>query len=57
MVGDSTASDIEGGRAAGMFTIWLDPDHKDPTPTCVDLRVRDLDELHLAWLAARGGTA
>ena len=25
MVGDSTSSDIEGGRAAGMFTIWLDP--------------------------------
>ena len=26
MVGDSTASDIAGGRAAGMFTIWLDPE-------------------------------
>ena len=57
MVGDSTASDIEGGRAAGMFTIWLDPAHKDPTPTCVHLRVRDLDELHRAWRAARGGAA
>jgi 4-nitrophenyl phosphatase len=52
MVGDSTASDIEGGRAAGMFTIWLNSEHDGPPPACVDLPVRDLEELHRAWLAA-----
>jgi glycerol-1-phosphatase len=54
MVGDSIASDVTGGRAAGMFTIWLDPDQEGPPPGCVDLRVRDLDELHRLWRAARG---
>lgn len=53
MVGDSTASDIQGGRAAGMFTIWLNPEPDGPPPSCVDLMVRDLRELHRAWLAAR----
>ena len=49
MVGDSTASDIAGGRAAGMFTIWLDPEDNDSQPDCVDLKVRDLPELHQLW--------
>jgi 4-nitrophenyl phosphatase len=53
MVGDSTASDIAGGRAAGMFTIWIDPDDPGPPPSCVDLRVRGLDELHRLWREAR----
>jgi 4-nitrophenyl phosphatase len=53
MVGDSTASDIRGGRAAGMFTIWLNPDHEGPPPDGVDLHIRDLNELHRSWLAAR----
>ncbi len=53
MVGDSTASDIEGGRKAGMFTIWLKPEHQGPVPDCVDLLVRDLGELHRLWRAAR----
>jgi HAD superfamily hydrolase (TIGR01450 family) len=53
MVGDSTASDIEGGRKAGMFTIWLNPEHQGPLPACVDLLVRDLGELHRLWRAAR----
>ena len=52
MVGDSTASDIEGGRAAGMFTIWLDPEDDDPKPDCADLKVRDLAELHRALAAS-----
>jgi HAD superfamily hydrolase (TIGR01450 family) len=56
MVGDSTASDIAGGRAAGMFTIWMNPEQQGPMPSSVDLRVRDLDELHRAWRAARAGT-
>ena len=25
MIGDSQSSDIQGGRKAGMFTVWLDP--------------------------------
>jgi len=52
MVGDSTASDIEGGRAAGMFTIWLDPENNDSKPACADLKVRDLAELHQLWRRA-----
>ena len=54
MVGDSIASDITGGRAAGMFTIWLNSNEDEITPTSVDLRVRDLHELHRSWRAARG---
>ncbi len=53
MVGDSISSDIRGGRAAGMFTIWLHPDHEGPPPDGVDLHVRDLTELHRTWLDAR----
>jgi 4-nitrophenyl phosphatase len=53
MVGDSTASDIEGGRKAGMFTIWLKPEYQGPPPDCVDLLVRDLGELHRLWREAR----
>ena len=53
MVGDSTASDIEGGRAAGMFTIWLNAEHQGPLPASVDMLVRDLDELHRAWRGTR----
>lgn len=53
MVGDSTASDIDGGRAAGMFTIWLNPDHQGPPPESVDLHVRDLEELRRFWRQSR----
>ncbi len=53
MVGDSTASDMIGGRAAGMFTIWLNADPDEIVPTSVDLRVHDLDELHRLWRDAR----
>jgi HAD superfamily hydrolase (TIGR01450 family) len=53
MVGDSMASDIAGGRAAGMFTIWLDPEDDDPQPESVDLKVRDLPELNRLWRQAR----
>ncbi len=55
MVGDSTASDIEGGRGVGMFTVWLTADDEGPTPDCVNLRVSSLDELHRAWRSAREG--
>ena len=53
MVGDSTASDITGGKAAGMFTIWLDPEDDDIQPDCADLKVRGLPELHQLWRQAR----
>ncbi len=53
MVGDSTASDIEGGRKAGMFTIWLKPDPERALPASVDLLVPDLEVLHRLWRAAR----
>jgi HAD superfamily hydrolase (TIGR01450 family) len=53
MVGDSTASDIAGGRAAGMFTIWLDPDHDAPQPASADMKVRDVAALHELWRQAR----
>jgi len=52
MIGDSTSSDIEGGRAAGMFTIWLDPENNDPKPACADLKVCDLVELRQVWRKA-----
>jgi 4-nitrophenyl phosphatase len=54
MVGDSTESDIAGGRAAGMFTIWLNSSDDVSQPCGVDLKVRDLAELHRLWRAARG---
>jgi len=57
MVGDSQSSDIVGGRAAGMFTIWLDPQNKGAKPSSADLKVRDLRELHQLWREARNGTA
>jgi 4-nitrophenyl phosphatase len=53
MVGDSTASDIQGGRAAGMFTVWVNPEHEGTLPDCVDLLVRDPEELRRHWRAAR----
>ncbi|HKI21340.1 MAG TPA: HAD hydrolase-like protein, partial [Isosphaeraceae bacterium] len=53
MVGDSTASDITGGRSAGMFTIWLNPEKDAITPTSVDLEVKDLAELQTLWRQAR----
>ena len=52
MVGDSTVSDIAGGRAAGMFTIWINPEDNNSQPDCVDLKVRDLPELHQRWREA-----
>ena len=53
MIGDSQSSDIKGGRDAGMFTVWLDPENDDPKPDSADLKVRDLRELHQLWREAR----
>jgi HAD superfamily hydrolase (TIGR01450 family) len=56
MVGDSQSSDIAGGHAAGMFTIWLNPQNDGAKPSSADLVVRDLRELHQFWREARNGT-
>jgi HAD superfamily hydrolase (TIGR01450 family) len=53
MVGDSQASDIKGGREAGMCTVWLDPENSKPKPDYADLKVRNLCELHQLWKQAR----
>src|SRR4051812_37149092 len=49
MVGDNLASDIVKGRAAGMFTIWVDERAAGPTPREADLRVESLIEFHRIW--------
>ena len=38
MIGDSQPSDINGGRAAGMFTVWLDPENNGSRPDSADLK-------------------
>jgi HAD superfamily hydrolase (TIGR01450 family) len=53
MVGDNLPSDIAGGRAAGMLTIWLDERKDVPMPPEADLKVGSLNELHKLWLAQR----
>ena len=52
MVGDNLPSDIAGGRAAGMFTIWLDERADGPAPEA-DLKVESLIELHRIWRGQR----
>lgn len=52
MVGDSYFSDMAGGIAAGMLTVWLNPDpESSPRPEGVppDLTFPSLDALHRAW--------
>ena len=49
MVGDNLPSDIVGGRAAGMFTVWLDPLEHPLVPPEVDLRVGGLVEMLRLW--------
>ena len=53
MVGDSTASDIRGGKGAGMFTIWLAPQGDRTNVEEADLKVYSLAELHERWRKAR----
>jgi HAD superfamily hydrolase (TIGR01450 family) len=54
MVGDSLATDVAGGRAAGMATVWVDPSGDGGPAGAADLVVRDLRELLARWRAARG---
>lgn len=46
IVGDSLTSDIQGGRNAGIATVWFNP-HGEPntTPILPDHEIRRLDEL------------
>lgn len=53
MVGDNLPSDIIGGRAAGMFTIWVDDRATDPLPPEADLKVKSLIELLRIWQGQR----
>jgi 4-nitrophenyl phosphatase len=53
MVGDNRPSDIVGGRAAGMVTIWLDDRDDQATPPDADLKVGSLVELKRLWQTGR----
>jgi FMN phosphatase YigB (HAD superfamily) len=53
MVGDNQASDIVGGLAAGMFTVWLEPHSRCEPTTKPDLTVSSLMDLHRLWLDGR----
>jgi 4-nitrophenyl phosphatase len=55
MVGDNLPSDIVGGRAAGMYTVWLDDRPGQARPGEADLKVASLVELTCLWQARRGG--
>jgi 4-nitrophenyl phosphatase len=54
MVGDNQASDIVGGLAAGMFTVWLEPKSRCEPTTQPDLTISSLMDLHRLWLDGRG---
>jgi 4-nitrophenyl phosphatase len=53
MVGDNLPSDITGGRAAGMFTVWLDDQEDAAMPPQADLKVKDLFQLRQLWKVER----
>jgi 4-nitrophenyl phosphatase len=57
MVGDNLASDIKGGRAAGMFTIWINAQPHAVKPAEADLEARSLRELLDLWRDSRGATS
>lgn len=54
MVGDSLATDVAGGRGAGMFTVWLDPAGDGDGEGRADLTVRSLEELRELWAGSGG---
>jgi glycerol-1-phosphatase len=49
MVGDSLTTDVAGGRAAGMATVWVDSSGGRGEPDQADAVVRGLDELLESW--------
>jgi HAD superfamily hydrolase (TIGR01450 family) len=52
MVGDGLATDVAGGRAAGMVTVWVDPAGGPDESGQADLVVGDLAELLKVWRGA-----
>ncbi len=54
MVGDSLGTDVVGGRGAGMFTIWVEPEGNCDGEGRADLVIRSLDELRELWGKSRG---
>ena len=53
MVGDSLATDIAGGRAAGMRTVWIDATGECREPGQADVVVGSLVDLVESWRALR----
>jgi putative hydrolase of the HAD superfamily len=53
MVGDSLSSDIAGGRAAGMFTIWINATGAADSHNHADLTIQSLGELRQIWRESR----
>jgi glycerol-1-phosphatase len=51
MVGDSLTTDVAGGRAAGMVTVWVEPAGERSEPGQADVVVRNLGELLELWRA------
>ena len=46
MIGDSLTADIAGGNAAGIDTVWYNPNHKENTSLAVPTyEVSDYQEL------------
>jgi glycerol-1-phosphatase len=54
MVGDSLTTDVAGGRAAGMVTVWVDSADGPRERGEADVVVGDLAELLKVWRGARG---
>ena len=54
MVGDSLETDVDGGRAAGLVTVWVDAAGDGQGQGEATVVVRDLEELHALWSRARG---
>jgi glycerol-1-phosphatase len=53
MVGDGLTTDIAGGRAAGMRTVWVDASSASHESGQADITVRDLADLLELWRAAQ----
>ena len=50
MIGDSLTADIVGGNAAGIDTVWYNPNHKENTSPAVPTYEVDSYEALLALL-------
>jgi FMN phosphatase YigB (HAD superfamily) len=54
MVGDSLATDVAGGRDAGMFSVWIDAEGQGDGAGRASLSVRSLGDLLQAWRQSAG---